>query len=64
MLRWDGLLCLEVRPLSPAEAQMALGALNAIGGSAPAAVATTLQDCCAHGQRDAAGALERWLDGA
>jgi hypothetical protein len=64
MLRWDVLLCLEVRPLSPAEAQMALGALNAIGGSPPLPSPRRCKSCCAHGQRDAAGALERWLDGA
>jgi hypothetical protein len=64
VVRLHALLCLEVRTLSPGEAQLALAALNAFGDGDPLPAATALRELLsAHGQRDAAGALERWLDG-
>jgi hypothetical protein len=65
VVRWHALLCLEVRTLSPADAQLALAALNALGDGEALPAATALRELLsAHGQRDAAGALGRWLDGA
>ena len=65
MVRWHALLCLEVRTLSPADAQLALAALNAFGdGEAPPGATALRELLSAHGQRDAARVIERWLDGA
>jgi hypothetical protein len=52
-----------VRTLSPADAQLALAELNALGDGEALPAATALRELLsAHGQRDAAGALERWIE--
>lgn len=60
VVRWHALLCLEVRTLSPADAQLALAALNALGDGESLPAATALRELLARrGQREAAAALER-----
>jgi hypothetical protein len=61
--RWHARLCAEARLILP-EAQLALAALDALGG--PGAVAggqALVAICGAHGLDDAVGVLDAWLAG-
>jgi hypothetical protein len=63
LVRWHALLCLEVGTLSPADAQLALAALNALGDGEALPAATALRELLsANGQGDAAEALDHWLE--
>ena len=60
--RWHARLCGEAR-LTLEEAQLALGALAALGGPSTVAGGQALGAlCAAHGLDDAAGMLDAWLD--
>jgi hypothetical protein len=61
--RWHALVCAEAR-LTLAEAQLAVAALNALGGlGAVAGGQALLAICGAHGLDDAVGILDAWLAG-
>jgi hypothetical protein len=60
--RWHARLCAEAR-LTLAEAQLAVSALDAMGGTGAVAGGQALAAICsAHGLDDAVGVLDRWLD--
>jgi hypothetical protein len=61
--RWHSRLCAEAR-LTIEEAQLALAALQALGGPGAGAGGQALTAICGvHGLDDAAGVLDAWLDG-
>ena len=60
--RWHSRLCAEAR-LTIEEAQLALAALQALGGPGASAGGQALAAICgAHGLDDALGVLDAWLD--
>ena len=60
--RWHGRLCAEAR-LTLAEAQLALAALQALGGpGALGGCQALVTVCSAHGLDDVVGVLDVWLD--
>jgi hypothetical protein len=60
--RWHARLCAEAR-LTIEEAQLALAALQALGGAGAYAGGQALTSICGvHGIDDAAGVLDAWLD--
>jgi hypothetical protein len=60
-LRWHARLCAEARLTLP-EAQLALAALQALGGPGSVGGGQALVAVCsAHGLDDAAGVLDAWL---
>lgn len=60
--RWHSRLCAEAR-LTIEEAQLALAALQALGGPGAGAGGQALAAICsAHGLDDALGVLDAWVD--
>ena len=61
-VRWHGWLCLEVKGLAPADAELAFAAVRGLGDGRAFAAARALEEVLnAYGQSEAARVLEEWI---
>ncbi len=61
-VRWHGRLCLEVKGLAPADAELAFAAVRGVGDGRAFAAARALEEVLnAYGQSEAARVLEEWI---
>jgi hypothetical protein len=61
-VRWHGRLCLEVKGLAPADAELAFAAVRGLGDGRAFASARALEEVLgAYGESQAARVLEEWI---